>query len=165
MAQVRAHNVRQSLLSIINSLPSDGLTTDNIIDTLHKHHAEAITSDSDDLIRIALVRLVNQVGDLRSGSTTDLQIELFEEYKVNKRLVIIVETPTGPKKVWKNREDMTIGEVTRYVEAHERPRLKLSGNARELSRMLDDVKAFSTSDDDKIAEVLAAAHAARKSTG
>jgi predicted nucleic acid-binding protein len=162
MKRVRASKVRNLLGTIVSRLPSDGLTTEKIIADLRRDHPDAIAAETGDLIEIALVRLVSQVSSLRSSSTVNFQVELFEEYAVKRRIVLMVETPTGFEKVWKNIDDVTVAEAERYVALHERVPVRLSVDAKELSRLLTDVRNYATSPNDKLVNAWAAARDAKK---
>jgi len=143
-------------------LPSDGLTTKKIIAALRRDHAEDILAEADDLIEIALIKLVSQVGTLRSSSMTNFQSELFEEYAVPRRLVLIVKTQHGNKKVWKNLDDLTIAEAEGYVSDHQRPRTKIASQVKELGRLIADSKSYAKSPNEKLVKAWAAAQAAKK---
>jgi hypothetical protein len=161
MKRVRAPKVRNSLGAIINGLPSDGLTTEKIIAALRKDHAVAIAADTNDLVEIALVRLVDQVGALRTKSTAHFDPVLFEEYAVQPRLNLTIETPDGSKKVWKNLDDVSVGEARRYVAQHERSPVRISPTASELHRLLNDVRDFVRSEHEKLVIAWRAAKDAR----
>ena len=155
----RAPTVKNLLARLIGK----GLTTEKIISLFRKDHHEAIAKENEDLIDIALTKLVSQVGALQSGPATDLQIELFHEYSLQKKLNVIVDTPEGPEKVWKESVEVSVAEAQRYVAEHQRqPMRKLSGHASELERLLSECNASSAPPNSNLMELWTAARSAKK---
>jgi hypothetical protein len=135
-----------------------GLTTEQIVARLKKDNPKAIEDDKDDLIDIALTKLVNQVGLLQSGSVTEAQLEMFHEYSFQKRLHVVVETPTGPIKIWKSSATVSTEEAARYISDRLRPSVRrLSSRAKELQRFLDECNASSALPGTKLLELWLAA--------
>ena len=150
MRRIRAPKVRNSLASIVGKLPSGGMTTERIVAALHKSYQKEIADDTADLIEIALVRLVNQVCGRQSGSTPSFQASLFDEYGVQKRLSLVIQTPHGLQKIWKNLSDVTVAEAKQCVADHERPPVRVSSKISELRRLLTDVERIEPSPDEKL---------------
>jgi hypothetical protein len=150
------------LSAIIGTLPSEGLTTEKIIALLRKDHAKDIEAEASDLIDIALIKLVSQIGSIRSGSTRNIQSELFEEYGVRKRLVLRVKTSQGSEKIWKDLDDISIAEAERYISDRLRPRQRIAEEVNELKRLVAYSKPYAKSDSDKLVKAWAAAWADNK---
>jgi hypothetical protein len=134
----RAPSVKNALARITDN----ALTTEQIVAFAKKNNKKEIEADKDDLIDIALIKLVNDAGSLQSGPLADLQIEMFHEYSFQKKLHVVVESPDGPVKVWKSSATVSVAEAQRYISDHQRPAMKeLSGRAKELKRFLDECNA------------------------
>jgi hypothetical protein len=154
MKRSRAPVVKNLLAQIIG----DGLTTGQIITLLRKNHGNAIDKERDDLIDIGLSKLVNQVGALQSGPVTEIQTELFEEYNFGKKLNVVVNSQTGPVKVWRDSTELSIEEAKRYIADHQKPTIReLPGRAKELQRFLKDYNASSVSPSTKLIDLWRAA--------
>jgi len=150
--KIRAPKVRNFLAEITSALPSDGLPTEAIIASLKAQHADAIEDESNDLIDMALIRIVSQTGSRQSNSMENVYPNLFGEYGAPPKVYVTLNAANGPERRMKNLPDVTIDEAERYVSQHRKPTKTLPKGVMEIARLAKDLKESGANLHDKIGE-------------
>lgn len=136
----RAPRSRTYLLSIRNKHARKGVTKEEMIAVLQKQHPEIIRAEMDDILHLGLMVIANSVCNLKSGSDSSLQIELFEGYEIPRTITLRVPDAQGViQNVTKAVDSLTKGEARQYVMDHAVPRPKQSKHVRDMKRLLDDI--------------------------
>ena len=139
MATLAIDEVRSRLSAYLQDL-NKGSSAREIIQVFRRNHEASIAKASNELENIALIKLLNDIGQ-RQPSATAGQPDLFSGFSVPKALVIrsigedekSVHTPLGKA---------TISEVEAWIEDHEKPRISTSTQLIELKRLLEKLKPF-----------------------
>ncbi|HEY1941528.1 MAG TPA: hypothetical protein VGH40_05330 [Roseiarcus sp.] len=152
MKAVHAPRVRAKLAEIIGRLPSEGMTTAKIIESLKKEYPEDVMADRDDLMEVALFRIVSQIGSRHSNATPNLEPDLFGNYSVQPTIYVTIQNADGPQRVMKSIGDVTLDEAERYIAEHRRPVAAIAKDVKEFVRMIGDFKASGASPKDKVGD-------------
>lgn len=127
-----------------------GAESDEIVQALIKQHPDAIARENADLVHIALMKLVGQVGSTRVAGSTAAQLEMFSEYAVPKTILVHAE---DGRRVHRLVQSMTPVAVRDYIEEHTKPRSRRqTGEVKELIRLVDDIEPYKKTDKSTVGE-------------
>ncbi|MBS0530454.1 MAG: hypothetical protein JSS22_13860 [Proteobacteria bacterium] len=126
-----------------------GATSESIVNEFIKHHGDAITRENAELNRIALMKIVQNVGKAATGPTSTVQIEMFAEYGIDRMVMI---TASNGEKQHRKVETLSVMEAHTFVEAHMKPKSRLPSQVKEMTRLLDTVEPYKTNDRSTIGE-------------
>lgn len=148
MRKKRAPEVKNLLAALKAKMAVKGATSEDIVATFKNQQADAIARENADLVDIALMRLVGQVGAAgqRSGSA---QIEMFAEYGVRRTVLFHMSDGT---KVHRQLDLMTLAEGREHLASRTKPRASSSTDVKELARLLDDIEPYKESEASTIGE-------------
>lgn len=126
-----------------------GATSESIVNEFIKHHGDAIARENSELVRIALMKIVQNAGKAKAGPISSVQIEMFAEYGIDR--MVMVTTPSGEKQ-HRKVETLSVAEAHAFVEAHMKPKSQLPSQVKEMTRLLDTVEPYKTNDRSTIGE-------------
>jgi len=115
-----------------------GASSESIVAAFIKQHPEVIARENLELVYIALMKLVGNVGVVRAGSTT-AQIEMFTEFAVPKTVLFRM---SDGSKVHRQLETLTLREGREHVLERTKPRTRIPPSVKELTRLLDTVEPY-----------------------
>ncbi len=115
-----------------------GATTEQIVEAFLERSPEIIRAENDQLIRMALVKLVNDICGRRNGATpTSVAPDLFGEFHLPGSVTITVQDKDGVRREKKAVASLTKEEAEQCVREHTRARRRRSESYTELARLLD----------------------------
>lgn len=139
MRKRRAPEVQNLLAALKAKMAVKGASSESIVATFIKQHAEVIARENLDLVYIALMKLVSHVGAVRASGSTATQLEMFVEFDVPK--TVLFRMPDGSKE-HRQLPSLTLREGREHVRERTKPRTRVSSSVKELARLLDTVEPF-----------------------
>jgi len=130
----------QNLLAALKAkMAIKGASSESIVSAFIKQHAEVIARENLDLVYIALMKIVGNVGAVRATGSTAAQLEMFVEFAVPK--TILFRLPDGSK-VHRQLQMLTLQEGREHVLERTKPRTRIPPSVKELARLLDTVEPY-----------------------
>ena len=126
-----------------------GATSESIVNEFIKHHGDALARENLDLRRIALMKIVQDVGKAKTGPSSSLQLEMFAEYGIERTVMI---TAANGRKHHRKVETLTVLEARNFVEEHIKPKSRLPSQVKEMTRLLDTIEPYKATDSSTIGE-------------
>ncbi|MBI3699179.1 MAG: hypothetical protein HY242_01860 [Afipia sp.] len=126
-----------------------GATSESIVNEFIKHHGDAIARENPELIRIALMKIVQNVGKALAGPTSSVQIEMFAEYGIERMVMI---TAANGEKQHRKVERLTVMEARAFIEDHMKPKSRLPSPVKEMTRLLDTIEPYKVTDRSTVGE-------------
>lgn len=136
----RAPKTWARVIEIKAKLARKGATPAEIIATVREKYPEIIRAERDDLIYLGLTTVVNSVCNLKWGSGSSVQRDLFEGYDVPRTVTLRGADNAGnARSIKKNVDAMTKAELGQYLADHEMPP-KQSRHIKELTRLFEFIR-------------------------
>jgi len=143
----RAPRTRNFLAAIKGKVARKGASSEEIIAALHRDHPEAIRAETDDILHIGLIKLANDICNLKSGPATSTQLEMFAEYGTGPMITLRVTDAKGRvRRVHKAVDALTKPEARQHIAEHTKPRPRQSKEITELARLVDDMDKYGEAD-------------------
>ena len=149
MAKKLAPEVKNLMAALKSRMAVKGATSESIVNEFIKHHGDAIARENSELVRIALMKVVQNAGKAIAGPTSSVQIEMFAEYRIDH--MVMVTAPSGEKQ-HRKVETLSIVEAHSFVEDHMKPKSRLPSHVKEMTRLLDTVERYKVTDHSTIGE-------------
>lgn len=113
-----------------------------------RDHPNAIRTETADILHIGLIKLANDICNLRSGPATTTQLEMFAEYRISRTVNLRVVDPKGhPQRIHKMVDVLTKPEARRHIAENTKPaRPRQSKDIAELARLVDDMDKYGEAD-------------------
>lgn len=154
--------LRSLLSATTREMGSKGATSKDIVAAFRKKYPSQIGNVSDQLIDIALTKLISEVSNRRPKGIAAGQIEMFSEYGVPGMIAIRVADEAGVRYVHKTLAKTLISEVKQYLNDHAKPRAVSTEERRELRRLVKDLEPYKKSDASTLEECWKASQAKKK---
>jgi hypothetical protein len=135
---VRAPKLRKVIADALRHIPNGGLRRSQIVTELMMNNVDNINAEGPDLVEIALVRIINQVVSRRSNTSSEVERDLYDQYRLSPMIAI---GPVGQDKTIKRMENATFEELSKYAEEHIIPSSGATKQALEIKRLVDTAEA------------------------
>lgn len=123
----------------------EGATTEQIVTAFCEKYPEVIRAENDQLVRMSLVKLVNDICRRKSGATpTSAHPDLFGEFHLPGSVTITVTDENGTRREKKAVARLTKEEAEMCIREHTKARRRRSTDIDELARLLDDLADVGT---------------------
>jgi hypothetical protein len=162
--KVSLSEIRDLLSATGGALGSSDLNSRQIIATFRAEHEHQIDSALDELVDIALIKLLNDVSRRRPTPTVSSGSgDLFSHYNVP-ALVAVPATIAAGKREYKRRSfpSLTYGEAVDWLDAHTKEREESHARYEGARALIERVTPFVTSPTMTMQEAVALANAAER---
>jgi len=139
----RAPQTRNHLAAIKNRLARKGATSEEIVAVFLSEHPEVVRAESKDIQHFGLIKLANEVCNLKSAATNNVQLEMFQEYQTGQVVTLRVTNAKGEVRLEKKAVAvLTKEEARQYIVEHSKTRPRQSKRIQEMARLLHDVDKY-----------------------
>ena len=139
MAKIALSELRTTISEV--TLRSGGATPQALVATLRKGHASKINAASRQLEDIALVKLINDVGN-RSRVPVPGQLSLFAGFSVPDTLAIPAIVDGKKVSLHVPFDDASKEQVEAWIEKHEKKPRAASRRTQQVSALLDELRPY-----------------------
>lgn len=147
MRRKRAPETQNLLAALKARMALKGARSEDIVAEFARKHPEIIRRENNDLVHMALMKLVGTVGAGTKGSAA--QLELFTEYNIPKTILF---RDSHGSKVHRQTLSLTIAEAREHILERTKPRVNVPDEIKELARLLDDVDSYKVSEQSTIGD-------------
>ena len=164
MKKVSLSEIRDLLSALGGQLGASDLNSRQIVATFRAEHPREVGSANDQLVDIALIKLLNDVSRRRPTPTVASGAgDLFSHYNVP-ALVAVPATVAAGRREYKRKSftSLTFGEAVAWLEAHTKERDESHTRYEGARALIERVKPFVTSSSMTMQEALALADAAER---
>jgi hypothetical protein len=141
----RTPRTTTGLAAVISEMVLKGATTDQIVAAFREKYPEIIRAENDQLIQMALVKLVNDICRRRTGATpASVQPDLFGEFHLPGSVTVTVRDKDGTRREKKAVASLTKEEAETCVKEHTRAKRRRSAQFDELARLVDHLAEVGT---------------------